>query len=128
MAIQDKWYSEIRALAETVEKARREIEEAVNAYGRYYIGRISEEQRDVLKAMLNLLYIDNAECLREDFQKAVLPEEEISRMGKHDRMVCLIFLLRGLQCYLGEECSVMAEFANELATGKYSMENLPYPE
>lgn len=128
MAIQDRRYSEIRALVEKVEKAREEIKEAVNAYGRYYIGRISGERQDVLEAMLSLLYNDSMECLKEDFPKAVFSEKGVENLCRYDRMVCLIFLLRGIQCYLGEDCSVMAGFANELATGRYGMEDLPYPE
>lgn len=128
MAIHDAMQVRMHSLLETVGNARDDIGKALNEYGSYYAGRVSRERQQTLEAMVCLLYMDSMEFLNEDFHKAMLPEREINRLGKHDRLVCLLFLLRGIQCYLGEDLGKTAGFANEVATGKYSMEDLPYPE
>lgn len=121
MAIRD---SGVGMLAELV----KSVSGAAEKYRKYYIGRVNREYLNMLESLLALLYEGKEAELAADYPKALLLGEGVKEFSGMERTLCLMFLFKGLQRQGEDAAGRMSEFIKEVSTGKYGMEDLPYPE
>lgn len=106
----------------------KSVRGAAEKYRKYYIGRVNRENVATLESLLSLLYDGKEEELAVDFPKVLFLNQEAWEFGGRERVLCLVFLLQGLKQYGEDAASGLPEFIREISSGKYGMDDLPYPE
>lgn len=106
----------------------RSVSSAAEKYRKYYIRRVNRERLITLESLLALLYEGKEAELAADYPKALLLGEGFEEFSGMERALCLMFLLKGLKRHGEDAADRMPEFIKEVSTGKYGMEDLPYPE
>lgn len=101
---------------------------AVEKYRKYYIERVNRENLATLRSLLALLYQGKEEDLEADYPKALFLNQGFGELSGEERTLCLAFLLQGLKQYGEDAAAEMPGFIREASSGKYGMDDLPYPE